>query len=84
MCVFDRCLSPIRGLSMRERRDAGRGDVGCAISESEEEEEEPLDIEGDVEERGGISLVSGSFIEAGSGRGAVTAGDDVVLRIRYR
>ncbi len=60
--VFDFCLPPKRGLSIRERLELGRGTVGCGKSDSSEEEE-PLEIEGDVEERGGMSLGSDSFIE---------------------
>jgi len=76
MIVFDLCLSPMRGLSIRERREFGRGDVDCGRSDSEEEEEdeeEPLDIEGDKEWRGGMSPESESVIGTASGRGARNA-----------
>lgn len=77
MIVFDRCLSPMRGLSIRERREVDFGNEECGISDSEAEEE-PLDTEGDIEWRGGMSSNSDSVIEAGSGRGAVAADGSVV------
>jgi hypothetical protein len=80
MIVFDRCLSPRRGLSIRERREVSRGDVGCGRSDSEEEDE-PLDVEGDIEWRGGLSAGSDTVIETGLGRGPVAAVGDEVLCI---
>jgi hypothetical protein len=79
--VFDLCLSPSRGLSIRVRRELDRGDVWWGKSESDEEAEAPLDIEGDIEGRGTRSLGSDSVIETGSGKGAVAVDADDVLRI---
>jgi len=83
MIEFDRCLSPIRGLSMRERREAGRGDVGCRVSDSEDEDE-ALEMEGDIEGRVGTSTERDAFIEAGRGNEAVPMRDDGELGIGCR
>jgi len=58
MIVFERCLSPIRGLSIRDRRGWDLGDVGGWELSDSEEEEEALDIEGDIEGRTGTSIES--------------------------
>lgn len=78
--VLDRCLSPSLGLSIRVRLEEARGEVGCGRSDSEEEEE-LLDIEGERDERGGLSRGSGVVIETGLGCGAVAVGDDAALCI---
>ena len=83
MIVFDRCLSPILGRSIRVRREAGRGEVGCARSESEQEEE-PLDMKEDMEGREGMPLDSDPVMKTGSGKAAVAVDDDVVLCIWCR
>jgi hypothetical protein len=78
MIVFERCLSPRRGLSIRERRAEDRGDVGCEASESDDE---LLETEGDSEGRGGRSPGSGSVIETGAGKGSVAVAGDAAACI---
>jgi len=84
MIVFDRCRSPSRGLSIRVRREEDRGDVGDIADSDSEDEDEALEMEGDIEGRVGTSTERDAFIEAGRGNEAVPMRDDGELGIGCR
>lgn len=75
MIELDRCLPPIRGLSMRERREAGRGDVGCRLSESEDEQE-ALEVVDEMDGRLGMAIESRAFMDERLRKEGEAAGDD--------
>jgi len=70
----DLCLSPMRGLSVLERRDDGldaRTCEGCSDSEELEAMEEELDIAGDMLWRMSEASPFVASMEMGSGYGFV-------------
>lgn len=68
---------------MRDRLDDDRGECGCEESDSEEDEE-ALDIEGDIVGRLGGSGESFSIIETGWGKVAVALDDDGEMDICWQ